>query len=79
MRCPSDIVEYQTHVDGVDRGWGQHKVMGANVSNMAHFTKWHKKLLMGITDFSFLQAYAAWNLSFEELKENGRGEEIKRK
>ena len=57
VRCPSDVVEYQTYMDGVDRG-DQHRVMGAGFANVAHFKKWYKKVFMGITDFSFLQAFA---------------------
>ena len=34
---------------------------------------------MGIADFSFLQAFAAWNLSVQEMIDNNRGGEIKRK
>ena len=57
VRCPSDIVEYQNYMDGVDRG-DQHRVMGAGFANVAHFKKWYKKVFMGIADFSFLQAFA---------------------
>ena len=72
VTCPSDIVEYQTHMDGLDRD-DQHRVMGAGFDNVEHFKKWYKKVFMGIADFSFLQAYAAWNLSVAEMITNGRG------
>ena len=35
------------------------------------------QFFMGITDFSFLQAYVAWNLSLAEMNANSRGGEIK--
>ena len=73
VTCPSDIVEYQTHMDGVDRG-DQHRFMGAGFANVAHFKKWYKKVFMGIADFSFLQAYAVWNLSVAEMTTSARGE-----
>ena len=76
VRYPSDIFEYQTHMDCVDRG-SQHRIMGAGFANVAHFKKWYKKVFMGIEDFSFLQAYASWNLSVEELKVKGRGDIVK--
>ena len=78
MRCPRDIVGYQTYMDGVDRG-GQHIVMGDCFANMAHFKKNYKKVFMRIADFNFLQVYILWNSSVEELKENSTGGEIKRK
>ena len=78
VRCPSDIVEYQHNMDGVDRG-DQHRVMGAGFANVAHFKKWYKKVFMGIADFSFLQAFAAWNLSVQEMTDKSRGGETKRK
>ena len=65
-------------MDGVDMG-DQHRVMGAGFANVAHFKKWYKKVFMGLSDFSFLQAYSAWNLSVEEMMVNSRGGEIKRK
>lgn len=34
-------------------------------------------MFIGITDFSFVQAYAAWNLSLHEIKANSRGGEVK--
>ena len=37
MKCSSDIVEYPTHIDGVDDGRAQHRVMGADFANVAHF------------------------------------------
>ena len=43
--------------------------MDASFANVAHFKKLYKKLFMGIANFSFVQAYIAWNLSVEELKE----------
>jgi len=49
---------------GVDRG-DQHRVMGAGFSNVAHFKKWYKKAYLGITDFSMLNIFSAWNLSVE--------------
>ena len=66
VKCPSDIMEYQKHMGGADRG-DQHRVMGAGFANVTHFKKWYKKVFMGIADFSFLQAFAAWNLSVEKV------------
>ena len=67
VKCPNDIVEYQENMDGVDRG-DQHRLMGAGFANVAHFKKWYKKVHMGISDFSMLQAFAAWNLLVDDLK-----------
>ena len=64
VRCPNDIIEYQKHMDGVDRG-DQHRVVGAGFANVAHFKKWYKKAFLGICDFSFLQAFTAWNLGVD--------------
>ena len=58
-------------MDGVDRG-DQHRVMGAGFANVAHFKKWYKKTFMGIADFSFLQAFTAWNLSVPMLRYSTR-------
>ena len=33
---------------------------------------------MGLADFSFLQAFSAWNLSVHEMKKTKRGGEVKR-
>ena len=60
-------------------GGGQHIVMCAGFANVAYFSKWYKKAFMGIAGFSFLQAYAVWNLSVEKLKTNSRGGEINQK
>ena len=38
MRCPSVIVEYQTHMDGIDMG-NKHRVVGAGFANVAHLKK----------------------------------------
>eukprot|EP00560_Eucampia_antarctica_P009539 CAMPEP_0197827688 /NCGR_PEP_ID=MMETSP1437-20131217/4423_1 /TAXON_ID=49252 ORGANISM="Eucampia antarctica, Strain CCMP1452" /NCGR_SAMPLE_ID=MMETSP1437 /ASSEMBLY_ACC=CAM_ASM_001096 /LENGTH=58 /DNA_ID=CAMNT_0043428645 /DNA_START=216 /DNA_END=392 /DNA_ORIENTATION=- len=54
-------------MDGVDGG-GQHRVMGAGLSNVEHFQKWYKKIQLGISDFCMLNAYAAWNWSVDELE-----------
>ena len=78
VTCPSDIVEYQNYMDGVDRG-DQHRVMGAGFANVAHFKKWYKKVFMEIADFNFLQTFEAWNLSVQEMIDINRGGEIKRK
>ena len=74
VRCPNDIILYQQYMDGVDRG-DQHRVVGAGFANVAHFKKWYKKAFLGICDFSFLQAFTAWNLSVgaEERRTRGRG------
>ena len=72
VTCPNDIVMYQKSMDGVDRG-DQHRVMGAGFSNVAHFKKWYKKSLLGLADFSLLNAFVAWNLSAEKLKAASRG------
>jgi len=61
---PNDIEKYQNYMGGVDRG-DQHRVMGAGFSNVAHFKKWYKKAYLGITDFSMLNIFSAWNLSVE--------------
>ena len=76
VSCPNDIIQYQKNMGGVDRG-DQHRVMGAGFANVAHFKKWYKKAFMGIADFSFLQAFAAWNLSVDGMN-NKRGGEVKR-
>ena len=47
MRYPSNIVEYQTHMNGVDRG-DQYIVMGAGFANVAHFKKLYKKVLRSL-------------------------------
>ena len=39
--CPNDIIMFQKHMGGVDRG-DQHRVVGA-----ANFKKWHKKAFLG--------------------------------
>ena len=44
VKCPSDIVQYQQNMGGVDRG-DQHRVMGAGFANVAHFKKWYKRHL----------------------------------
>ena len=46
--------------------------MGAGFSNVAHFKKWYKKAFLGISDFSMLQAYAAWNLAIDHQEEGSR-------
>ena len=56
VSCPNDIIKYQKHMGGVDKG-DQHRVMGAGFANVAHFKKWYKKAFMGLADFSFLQAF----------------------
>ena len=67
VSCPNDIIEYQKHMGGVDKG-NQHRVMGAGFANVFHFKKWYKKAFMGLADFSFLQAFSALNLSVDEMK-----------
>ena len=77
--CPNDIVMYQKHMGGVDRG-DQHRLTGAGFANVAHFKKWYKKAFLGIADFSLLQAFTAWNLSVDEIYGNRRGNtNVKRK
>ena len=46
----------------VDRG-DHHRLMGSGFANVTHFKKWYKKSFSGISDFSFLQAFTAWNLA----------------
>ena len=70
--CPNDIIMYQKNMDGVDRG-DQHRVIGAGFANVAHFKKWYKKAFLGICDFSFLNAFTAWNLSVTESDRTRRG------
>ena len=77
VKCPSDIVQYQQNMGGVDRG-DQHRVMGAGFANVAHFKKWYKKAFMGIADFSLLNAFSAWNLSVDAQQANSRGGEVRR-
>ena len=72
VTCPSDIVRYQKFMGGVDRG-DQHRVMGAGFANVSHFKKWYKKAFLGIADFSMLNAFAAWNLSVEQIQGISRG------
>ena len=79
--CPNDIIEYQKHMGGVDRG-DQHRVMGAGFANVAHFKKWYKKAFLGICDFSFLQAFTAWNLGVKATNSNDssrRGRHLRRR
>ena len=72
VTCPNDIIMYQQNMDGVDRG-DQHRVMGAGFANVAHFKKWYKKAFLGVCDFSFLQAFTAWNLATNSEDRNRRG------
>jgi hypothetical protein len=72
VRCPNDIIQYQKHMGGVDRG-DQHRVMGAGFANVAHFKKWYKKAFLGICDFSLLQAFTAWNLGVTTQDRSRRG------
>ena len=69
---PNDIIMYQKNADGVDRG-DQHRVMGADFANVAHFKKWSKKAILGVFDFSFLQAFISWNLAINSEDRNRRG------
>ena len=79
VTCPNDIVLYQQHMGGVDRG-DQHRMVGAGFANVAHFKKWYKKTFFGIADFCLLQAFTAWNLSVDQLQQNRRGNsDVKRK
>ena len=80
VRCPNDIIEYQKHMGGVDRG-DQHRVVGAGFANVAHFKKWYKKAFLGICDFSLLQAFTVWNIGANEVrtKTNERGSKIKKR
>ena len=72
VRCPNDIIQYQKHMGGVDRG-DQHRVVGAGFANVAHFKKWYKKAFLGICDFSLLQAFTAWNLGVNSQDRSRRG------
>ena len=60
-------------MDGVDRG-NQHRGTHAEFANMARLKKWYTKVFMGIADFSYLQAYAVWNLYVVEMTTSARGE-----
>jgi len=62
VAVPGDIEKPQNYMGGVDRG-GQHRVMVAGYSNVAHFKKWYKKAYLGITNFSMLNNLSAWILS----------------
>jgi len=59
---PNDVEKYQNYMGGVDRG-DQHRVMGAGISNVAHFKKWYKKAYLGIANCCMLNVFSAWNLS----------------
>lgn len=59
-------------MDNVDRG-DQHRVIGAGFANVSHFKNWYKKIYLGITDFSFLQAFTAWNLAIDRPERTRRG------
>ena len=48
-------------------------MMGAGFANVAHFKKWYKKAFLGFCDFSFLQAFTAWNLATNSEDRNRRG------
>ena len=76
--CPNDIIQYQKYMGGVDKG-DQHRVMGAGFANVAHLKKWYKKVFLGISDFSFLQAFSAWNLSIDQVNKTRRGGLTKQK
>ena len=77
LTCPSDMDKYQKYMGGVDKS-DQHHVMGAEFSNLAHFKKCYKKAFLGIADFSILQAYAALNLSVNQLTSGSQGGTPKR-
>ena len=36
VTCPNDLMMYQQHIGGVDRG-DQHRVMGAGFANVSYF------------------------------------------
>eukprot|EP00957_Ditylum_brightwellii_P071500 5435151-Ditylum_brightwellii.AAC.1 len=77
VACPNDIVLYQQHVGGVDRG-DQHCVTGAGFSNISHYKKGYTKVFFGIADFSCLNAFIVWNLSVNLLQKKQRGGELNR-
>ena len=70
VKYPSDIIQYQHNMGGVDRG--DQQVMGAGFANVAHFKKWYKKAFMGIADFCLLNAFSAWNLSVDAQQADNR-------
>ena len=39
--------------------------MGSGFSNVAHSKKWYKKPFLGLTNFSFLQRFKAWNMEVD--------------
>ena len=57
---------------GVDHR-DQHSLMGAGFKNVAHFGKWYKKAFLGLTDFSLLQVFMAWNLAVNSPERPIRG------
>lgn len=59
MRCPSDIVEHQMHMDGVDMG-DQHRAMGAGFANVVH-----------LNDSTRKYSYGLWILAFYKLIPHG--------
>lgn len=71
VNCLGNIVEYQTHMDGVDMV-DQHRVMYASFTNVTYFKKWHKKVFTRTMDFSFMQACSTCILSADEFNTSSR-------
>ena len=75
-KCPNDIIMHQQNMGGVDHG-DQHRVIGAGFANVSHVKKLYKKVYLGIADFSFLQAFTAWNLAIDSAERTRRGRNSK--
>ena len=57
-----DIITYKKNTGGVDHG-DQNRFMGTGFAILVHFKTWYKKYFLGLSGFSFLQGFKAWNLS----------------
>lgn len=73
VRYPSDVMEYCTHMDGIDRG-NNTELQGLLLLKWLTLN-WYKKVITTIADFNFLQAYAVWRLSVSDLNENSNQKE----
>ena len=78
MKFLSDIVKYQTYMDGVDRG-DQHRVMGAGFANSAHSKNGTKKYSWVLEILASYELMLRGFFVVEEMMVNSRRGEIKRK
>ena len=52
---------------GVDRG-NQHRTVGEGFTNVSRLKIWYKKDFLGISDFSLMQVFTAWNMSVDTFR-----------